>query len=117
MIRENARTLDAADALARGDLATVGRLMNESHDSLRDDFGVSRHELDAMVVAAREHEACFGARMTGAGFGGSRRRARAVRRSERVRHRDSATIRSASRSRSPTSTRRRIGLRRAPTLL
>jgi galactokinase len=51
-------------------LARVGTLMDESHASLRDDFEVSRAELDAMVTVAREHEGCFGARMTGAGFGG-----------------------------------------------
>jgi galactokinase len=70
VIGENARTLAAADALARGELARVGTLMDESHASLRDDFEVSRVELDAMVTVAREHEGCFGARMTGAGFGG-----------------------------------------------
>ena len=44
--------------------------MDESHASLRDDFEVSRAELDAVVGLAREHGACYGARMTGAGFGG-----------------------------------------------
>jgi galactokinase len=44
--------------------------MNESHASLRDDFEVSRPELDAMVVLAQCHATCLGARMTGAGFGG-----------------------------------------------
>jgi len=44
--------------------------MNESHRSLRDDFEVSRPELDAMVEIARAQVGCFGARMTGAGFGG-----------------------------------------------
>jgi galactokinase len=70
VIGENARTLDAADALARGDMARVGALMDESHASLRDDFEVSRPELDTMVRLAREQEGCYGARMTGAGFGG-----------------------------------------------
>jgi galactokinase len=70
VITENARTLQAADALERGDAATVGRLMNESHASLRDDFEVSRRELDVIVKLAQEHGACRGARMTGAGFGG-----------------------------------------------
>lgn len=70
VITENARTLEAADALARGDVATVGTLMNASHESLKSDFSVSRPELDAMVDLAREHRGCFGARMTGAGFGG-----------------------------------------------
>ena len=70
VITENARTLAAAAALERGDLATVGALMDESHASLRDDFEVSRSELDLMAKLAREHEGCYGARMTGAGFGG-----------------------------------------------
>jgi galactokinase len=70
VIGENARTLDAADSLARGDMARVGALMDESHASLRDDFEVSRPELDTMVRVAREQEGCYGARMTGAGFGG-----------------------------------------------
>ena len=70
VITENARTLQAAEALERGDAATVGRLMNESHASLRDDFEVSRRELDVIVELAQGHAACHGARMTGAGFGG-----------------------------------------------
>jgi galactokinase len=48
----------------------MGRLMNASHASLRDDFEVSRKELDVMVELAQAHPACHGARMTGAGFGG-----------------------------------------------
>jgi galactokinase len=44
--------------------------MDESHRSLRDDFEVSRPELDTMVSIARAHDGCVGARMTGAGFGG-----------------------------------------------
>ena len=70
VITENARTLDAATALAAGDVKRVGHLMNESHLSLRVDFEVSRPELDAMVDLATRREECFGARMTGAGFGG-----------------------------------------------
>ncbi|GAC1477592.1 MAG: galactokinase [Gemmatimonadaceae bacterium] len=70
VISENARTLAAAEALTRGRVADVGRLMDESHISLRDDFEVSRPELDAMVRAARTLPGCHGARMTGAGFGG-----------------------------------------------
>ena len=70
VITENMRTLAAADALTAGDLPAVGRLMNESHASLRDDFEVSRRALDTIVALAQEHPACFGARMTGAGFGG-----------------------------------------------
>ena len=70
VISENDRTLSAASALARGDVRTVGVLMDESHESLRDDFEVSRPELDAIVEISREQPGCWGARMTGAGFGG-----------------------------------------------
>ncbi len=70
VITENQRTLQAAAALRRGDAAAAGRLMNESHQSLRDDYEVSSEALDAMVEAAQAHPGCYGARMTGAGFGG-----------------------------------------------
>ena len=70
VVTEDARVLAAADALAAGDVAAVGRLMDASHASLRDDFEVSSRELDAMVEVARAQRGCFGARMTGAGFGG-----------------------------------------------
>ncbi len=70
VVTENARTLRAADAMARNDAPALGRLMNESHGSLRDDFEVSSPALDAMVALARQHPACYGARLTGAGFGG-----------------------------------------------
>jgi galactokinase len=70
VVTENARTLEAADAMARGDAVRMGVLMKESHASLRDDFEVSRRELDVMVELAQAHPACLGARMTGAGFGG-----------------------------------------------
>ena len=70
VITENARTLDAARLLGENNVAGVGALMDESHASLRDDFEVSRNELDTMVELARKHDACLGARMTGAGFGG-----------------------------------------------
>lgn len=70
VVTENARTLEAAAAMERGDAARMGVLMNESHASLRDDFEVSRKELDVMVELAQAHPAAFGARMTGAGFGG-----------------------------------------------
>jgi galactokinase len=70
VITENARTLAAADVLERGDARAFGKLMNASHASLRDDFEVSRSELDTMVRLAQGHGGCYGARMTGAGFGG-----------------------------------------------
>jgi galactokinase len=70
VVTENARVLAAAEALQRGDSAAVGQLMTESHASLRDDYEASSVALDAIVVAARDATGCFGARMTGAGFGG-----------------------------------------------
>ena len=70
VVTESARTLEAAERLECGDVAAVGALMDASHASLRDDFEVSRPELDTMVELARRDDACFGARMTGAGFGG-----------------------------------------------
>jgi galactokinase len=71
VVNENARTLAAVDALKAGDLAMVGRLMNESHISLRDLFEVSIRELDVMAELAQKQEGCYGARMMGGGFGGA----------------------------------------------
>jgi len=62
--------LAAAKALEQGSLEEFGRLMRESHDSLRDDFEVSCPELDLMVKLASKVEGVYGARMTGGGFGG-----------------------------------------------
>jgi galactokinase len=70
VISENARVVEAAEALRRHDLARFGELMAESHASLRDDFEVSCHELDVMVELAGEMNGVYGARMTGGGFGG-----------------------------------------------
>jgi galactokinase len=70
VITENDRTLQAAEAMRRGEVSALGVLMNKSHDSLRDDYEVSSDALNAMVESARAHPACYGARMTGAGFGG-----------------------------------------------
>jgi len=70
VISEDDRTVRAVEAMRRGDIATLGKLMNESHVSLRDDYEVSSDALNAMVEAAQAHQACYGARMTGAGFGG-----------------------------------------------
>ena len=67
---ENARVVEAAAALRRGDLRTFGRLMRESHRSLRDDYEVSCKELDLMVEIANRAAGVFGARMSGGGFGG-----------------------------------------------
>ena len=71
VVRENQRTLDAARALADGDLKKIGVLMRESHHSLRDLYEVSCRELDAMVDAAQGLPGFCGGRMTGGGFGGS----------------------------------------------
>ena len=70
VITENERTLRARDAMNAGDPVTLGQLMIESHISLRDDFEVSSPALDAIVDCANAEAACYGARMTGAGFGG-----------------------------------------------
>jgi len=58
------------DAFRNNDLHLAGSLMDDSHESLKTLYEVSCEELDVAVEIAREHEACFGARLTGAGFGG-----------------------------------------------
>ncbi len=70
VITENRRVLQAREAMLRADPQALGQLMNASHASLRADYEVSSRELDIMVAAAQERPGCFGARMTGAGFGG-----------------------------------------------
>lgn len=70
VISENQRVMDAVAAMAAGDALALGRLMNASHASLRDDFEVTNEALDVMAAAAQELPGCFGARMTGGGFGG-----------------------------------------------
>jgi galactokinase len=70
VVGENERVLAATQALAAGDLATVGRLFAESHASLRDQYEVSSVELDALVEIAGGVAGVVGSRMTGAGFGG-----------------------------------------------
>lgn len=70
IVTENARVLLAVDAMRAGDASTLGRLFNESHASLRDDFEVTNDALNWMVEIAQSQSVCFGARMTGAGFGG-----------------------------------------------
>lgn len=69
-VYENQRTLQAADALKKGDLATFGKLMNESHVSLRDDYETSAPELDIIAETAWSVPGVLGARITGGGFGG-----------------------------------------------
>jgi galactokinase len=70
VITENARTLRGAEAMRRGDAVELGLVMDAGHASLRDDFEVSSDELNTMVACARQEEGCYGARMTGGGFGG-----------------------------------------------
>jgi len=71
VVGEIARTLRAAEALREGQYELFGRLMYESHASLRDDFEVSCEQLDAIIDKARTLDGVYGARMTGGGFGGS----------------------------------------------
>ncbi len=69
-VYENRRALKAAKKLEEGDLEAFGKLMNDSHVSLRDDYEVTGKELDAMAEAAWKQPGVLGARMTGGGFGG-----------------------------------------------
>jgi galactokinase len=70
IVTENKRVELAAAALERGDLSSFGTLMEEAHRSIRDDFEASCSELDTLVEIAVTLPGCYGARMTGGGFGG-----------------------------------------------
>ena len=70
VISENERTVAAAAAMQAGDATELGRLMDASHVSMRDDFEISGPALNIMVACAQEEPGCFGARMTGGGFAG-----------------------------------------------
>lgn len=70
VILENERTQAAVEAMRANKADLLGQLMNESHNSLRDDYEVTNEALNTMVDLARAESSCFGARMTGAGFGG-----------------------------------------------
>src|SRR5260370_35900022 len=70
VIAENARVKSAVEAFHPGDTAALGRLLQDSHRSLRDDYEVSCGELDLMVEIAVAQPGLIGARMTGGGFGG-----------------------------------------------
>src|SRR5699024_6712578 len=70
IVYENDRTLKALNKLKNDDLAGFGKLMNESHRSLQQDYEVTGLELDTIVESAWEQDGVIGARMTGAGFGG-----------------------------------------------
>lgn len=69
-VYENRRTIRAVQALKDNDIALFGKLMNESHISLRDDYEVTGEELDTLVETAWDVDGVIGSRMTGAGFGG-----------------------------------------------
>jgi len=71
VVTENDRVRRAVDALERGDVAALGTIVSLSHESLRDDFDVSVPPIDAIVAAAQRDPDVYGARITGAGFGGS----------------------------------------------
>lgn len=70
VVSENARVLAAGEALTAGDLPRFGRLMHESHLSMRDDFAITCPEIDRLVELATGFPGVYGARMTGGGFGG-----------------------------------------------
>ena len=70
IVTENQRVLDSVDALKKGDLVTFGKLMNASHQSMRDWYEISVPQLDALADIQQHVEGCYGARLTGAGFGG-----------------------------------------------
>ncbi len=70
IITENQRVLEAMATMRAGDAPALGLLMNASHASLRDDFEVTNEQLDVMARTAQAQPGCYGARMTGGGFGG-----------------------------------------------
>lgn len=70
VVKENERVRRSVKALQSGDLAAFGKLMNQSHQSLKELYEVTGRHLDVMVQLAQQTEGCIGARMTGAGFGG-----------------------------------------------
>lgn len=70
VVKECARVQNAVKALKAGDIATLGKLLNESHYSLRDCYEVTGKELDTLSALARAEKDCLGSRMIGGGFGG-----------------------------------------------
>jgi galactokinase len=70
IVTENQRVLDAAQAMYENDVVRLGNLLNESHVSMRDDFEITNEALNQIVEAAQMQSSCYGARMTGGGFGG-----------------------------------------------
>jgi galactokinase len=71
VVTENARVLNAVEAMRRNDAQTLGRLFLESHASMRDDFEVSLPVIDQLVDIAASDSQTYGARLTGGGFGGA----------------------------------------------
>lgn len=71
VVTENARVLKAVEAIRDRNAVQLGRLLDASHASLRDDYEVSLADIDAMVEIARAERGVFGARITGGGFGGA----------------------------------------------
>ena len=70
IITDDQRVLDAMQAMRTNDLVRLGNILNAGHSSLRDDFEVTNEALNQIVEAAQEQSSCYGARMTGGGFGG-----------------------------------------------
>ena len=70
VVSENIRVKHAATSLSMGDLHTFGRLMNASHQSMKDDYEITGIEMDTIAETAQHIDGCLGARMTGGGFGG-----------------------------------------------
>ena len=70
IVSENARVIESVHALEAGDYQRFGRLMNDSHRSMRDDYEISVPEIDTLVELAQAVPGCYGSRMTGGGFGG-----------------------------------------------
>lgn len=70
VVTEEERVLKSYEALKKGDIEVIAECMNESHESLRDNYEVSCKELDTIVSLARNEQGCIASRMTGAGFGG-----------------------------------------------
>ncbi|WP_213805828.1 galactokinase [Granulicella sp. dw_53] len=70
IVTENARVVDSRAALLRGDVVQFGEIMKAAHVSMRDDFAASCAEVDTLVEIASKQAGCYGARITGGGFGG-----------------------------------------------
>lgn len=70
VVKENKRVQQAVESLRKGDFERFGKLLFESHESLKNDYEVTGIELDSLVDLSKKHKGVLGARMTGAGFGG-----------------------------------------------